>query len=275
MARTVTKISKGSGRGLLMLALLFAAVAAILAFVALSRGGNKEAASAADMTKVVVAAQDIQARTTLKSDMVKTIDVPIDSALSGGYSDTTAVVGQTTRYPLVENEQVTGLKIGITDNIKDQGLSSVLPAGMRAFSVKVSEETGVGGMILPGDLVDVIAILKANTVGVDKAVTIVQGVEVLAVAQNAQEPIPPAQTDGTATPEASGTLGERPEDAKPNPEARTVTLAVTPEQAQLLALVYTLGEMTISLRSFGDRVPVLPPETNLIPYGAVQTIPYP
>jgi len=273
MARTVTKISKGSGRGLLLLALLFAVVAGVLAFVALSRtSGNKNEAAAADTKTVVVAARDIAARTELKSDMLKTANVPVDSVLSSTYSDPSALVGQTTRYPLVENEQVTSLKIGITDNIKDQGLSSVLPAGMRAFSVKVSEETGVGGMILPGDLVDVIAILKANTVGVDKAVTIVQGVEVLAVAQNAQEPIPPS-ADLTATPAPSGTLGERPSDVKPNPGARTVTLAVTPEQAQLLALVYTDGEMALSLRSFGDREPVSPPESNLMPYGAVLQVP--
>jgi pilus assembly protein CpaB len=143
---------------------------------------------------------------------------------------------------------------------------------MRAFSVKVSEETGVGGMILPGDLVDVIAILKADTVGVDKAVTIVQGIEVLAVAQEAQEPIPP-QADTTATPAASGTLGERPSNVSPNPSARTVTLAVTPEQAQLLALVYTDGEVVLSLRSFGDREPVSPPESNLMPYGALPQAP--
>ena len=107
-------------------------------------------------------------------------------------------------------------------------------------------------MILPGDLVDVIGILKADLVGVDKAVTIFQNIEVLAVAQKAQEPIPPA-ADTTATPVPSGTLGERPSDVKANPSAKTVTLAVTEEQAQLLALVQSKGDLALSLRSFGDR----------------------
>jgi pilus assembly protein CpaB len=248
-------------------------VAAVLAFLALSRSGNdNDNASAADVKAVVVATRNIDPRTKLDDDMLKVIDVPVDSALSGGYSDPASVIGQTTRYPLVENEQVTALKVGITSDIKDQGLSSVLPPGLRAFSVKVSEETGVGGMILPGDLVDVIAILKADSVGVDKAVTIVQGVEVLAVAQEAQEPIPPG-ADQTATPVPSGQLGERPKDAEPNPDARTVTLAVTPEQAQLLALVYTEGELALSLRSYGDQEQVQPPETNLMPYGAAPVVP--
>ena len=60
-----------------------------------------------------------------------------------------------------------------------------------------------------------------------------------------------------------------------NPKARTVTLAVTQEQAQLLALVQAKGELALSLRSFGDREPASPPETNLIPWGAVPQTPSP
>jgi len=275
MANRVSNIPKGSGRGLLLLALVFAAVAAILAFVALSRGSdNKDEAAAADTKTVVVAARDIAARTELESEMLKTIDVPVDSALSNTYSDPSALVGQTTRYPLVENEQVTSLKIGVTDDVKDQGLSFVLPAGTRAFAIRVSEESGAGGLILPGDLVDVIAIFDEGLVGVDKAVTLIQNIEVLAVAQEAQEPVPPA-AETTATPVPSGTLGERPEDVEPNPKARTVTLAVTQEQAQLLALVQAKGDLALSLRSYGDRAVGEPPETDLIPYGAVRKTPSP
>jgi pilus assembly protein CpaB len=269
-------MSKGSGRGLLLLALLFAAVAAILAIVALTRSNSNQtvSGSSGDTTRVVVAAQDVPARTTLESGMLKLADVPKDTALSNGYSSTDAIVGQITRYPLAANEQVTALKIGVTSDVSNEGLSSVLPAGTRAFSITVSEESGVGGLILPGDLVDVIAILKKDLVGVDKAVTLMQGIEVLAVAQNAQEAIPP-QTSATATPDTSGTLGERPSDAKPNPDARTVTLAVTEEQAQLLALAQSSGTLALSLRSFGDRATVTPPETNLVPYGAIAKTPSP
>ena len=276
MASSMSKISKGSGRGLLLLALLFAGVAAVLAFVALSRtsGSNKNEAAASDTAKVVVASRDISARTDLKSEMLKTIDVPVDSVLADSYSSTSAIVGKTTRYPLAENEQVTALKIGVSGSVESQGLSSVLPAGTRAFSITVSEESGVGGLILPGDLVDVIAILQADLVGVDKAVTLLQNIEVLAVAQKAQEPIPPA-AETTATPVPSGTLGERPSDVKPNPSARTVTLAVTQDQAQLLALVQAQGNLALSLRSFGDRATGTPAETDLTQYGAVRKTPSP
>ena len=84
MARTIQNISKGSGRGLLLLALLFAAVAAVLAIVALTRSNSNESVSGSsgDTTRVVVAAQDIPARTTLDSGMLKLADVPKDTALS-------------------------------------------------------------------------------------------------------------------------------------------------------------------------------------------------
>jgi len=269
MARRISTLTERPGRALLLLALLFALIAAVLVFVALNQSsGNGDETSASATTKVVVAAHNIAARTALKSNMLEVADIPTDSVLDGTFSNTDDLEGQVTRYPLVSGQQVVASQIGI-QNKDDTGLSFVVPQGMRAFSVSVSEETGVGGMILPGDLVDVIAILDEGTVGVDKAVTIVQNVEVLAVAQKAQEPIPPAQAQGEATPEASGTLGERPKDASANPSARTVTLAVTPEQAQILALVHTQGEVALSLRSFGDRSPVVTAETNLIPYGAV------
>ena len=135
---------------------------------------------------------------------------------------------------------------------------------------------------MPGDLVDVIGLLKESEVGVNKAVTLLQSVEVLAVAQAAQEPIPAASTTGTTgttgtpTPSAvTGTLGERPEDVMPNPSARTVTLVVTPEQAQLLALVQAQGDLALSLRSFGDRGTSVLPESDLVPYGAVPKTPSP
>jgi pilus assembly protein CpaB len=277
MARTVSSLTERPGRSLLLLALLFAVVAAVLVFLALNQNndGDKEAVAAGDMTKVVAAAQDISPRTTLDSSMLKLAEVPKDSALKGAFDNVDDLDGQVTRYPLVSGEQVTASKIGVQKD-DEEGLSFVVPQGMRAFSIQVSEESSAGGLILPGDLVDVIGILEEGTVGIDKAVTLVQNVEVLAVAQTAQEPIPAARPTGTPTPSAvTGTLGERPADVQANPKARTVTLAVTPEQAQLLALVQAKGELALSLRSFGDKAPVAPPETDLIPYGAVRKTPSP
>ena len=272
MSRTISTLTERPGRSLLLLALLFAIVAAVLVFLALNKNDEKgdEKTAASATTKVVVAAQDMAARTTLDADMLKVADVPTDSVLKGTFSDIDDLDGQVTRYPLISGEQVTATKIGVQKD-DETGLSFVFPQGMRAFSIQVSEESSVGGLILPGDLVDVIAIFDEGLVGIDKAVTLLQVVEVLAIAQTAQEPIPAARPTATATPSAvTGTLGERPEDVEANPGARTVTLAVTQGQAQTLALVQARGDLALTLRNFGDKAQVSPPETDLVPYGAVR-----
>jgi len=272
MSRTISTLTERPGRSLLLLALLFAIVAAVLVFLALNKNDEKgdEKTAASATTKVVVAAQDMAARTTLDADMLKVADVPTDSVLEGAFSDVDDLDGEVTRYSILKGEQVVASKVGVQKD-DETGLSFVFPQGMRAFSIQVSEESSVGGLILPGDLVDIIGILDEGTVGIDKAVTLVQGVEVLAVAQEAQEAIPAARPTGTPTPSAvSGTLGERPEDVEANPKARTVTLAVTQGQAQLLALVQAKGDLALTLRNFGDKAQVSPPETDLIPYGAVR-----
>jgi len=225
---------------------------------------------------VVVANKDIPARTELTADMLEVADLPPEQVLRSTFSEEELVVGQVTRYPLAESEQVTLTKVGPQTAEEEPGLSFVIPQGMRAFSIRVSEVSSVGGLVLPGDLVDIIAIFDEGVVGFDKAVTLLQNIEVLAVAQAAQEAIPPAATDeaeeeaeadGTEEVAATRSLGLRPEDVEANPSARTVTLAVTPEQAQLLALTQARGELALSLRSYGDEAEVQLGESTLAPWG--------
>ena len=101
-----------------------------------------------------------------------------------------------------------------------------------------------------------------------KAVTLLQNVEILGVAQEAQEPVPAALSaeDGEGAEVGQGIRGERPEDVERQPSARSVTLAVTQVDAQLLALVQeTNGIIWLSLRPVGEAGDPLPGETNLLP----------
>ena len=286
MATNKTKVERlRSTRVLFYLALVFAVVAGVFVFVALNQSGDdeKEAVTPGVTTssrQVVVAGEDIDIRTEVTEGMLTMKTVPGDEALQGAYSDYEPVVGQVTRQDIFKGEQVTRSKVGPqTDTEIEQGLSFVISAGMRGFSIKVDETSAVGGLLLPGDLVDVIAVFQdEDDFDVDKAVTLLQNIEVLAVAQTAQESIPaPAseQADAEATPESDGeavanqgTLGTRPEDVETNPSARTVTLAVTPEQAQLLALSQAQGKLVLALRPYGDAAEVSLNETTLLPMGA-------
>jgi Flp pilus assembly protein CpaB len=93
--------------------------------------------------------------------------------------------------------------------------------------------------------------------------TVLQNIEVLAVGETAQEPLPASQggtaEDGTVTPNAPAvaTSGRIPDDVETNPDASTVTLAVDPAQAQLLVGVQqTSSSIWLSQRAASDQVPV-------------------
>lgn len=259
--------SQRTNWALLLLAVLLALVAAVLVFAALSKGGGEEETAAPVTTSVVVVSHDIPARTKLTEEMLEVQQVPPDAALRNGFTATTPLIGQVTRYPLVEGEQMTALKVGPQGQEEDDGLSFVIPAGRRALAVSVTEVTGVGGLLLPGDMVDVIVVLDEGDVGTDKAVTLLQNIEVLAVAQEAQEPLPPAQAaaDGETASQETRALGERPEDIEPQPNARTVTLAVTPEETQLLALAQEKGKLVLALRPFGEEDTLSLDDQTLLP----------
>lgn len=242
-------------------ALLFAAIAAVLVFVALQSSGGGDSSPAAGAT-VVVAARDLPANTTLSPDMLTVASISSDAVVQGAYTSVEALSGTALRFPVAQGEQITPLKVGLNAIDDEHDLALVVPAGHRAFAVDVSEVTGVGGLLLPGNTVDVIAVFDETATGEDKAVTLLQNVAVLAVAQEAQEPVAPS-----AEPASDGVdSGRRPEDVEAQPDARTVTLAVTPEQAQQLALAQENGRLWLSLRPAGEGESAPPAESNLLPF---------
>jgi len=115
----------------------------------------------------------------------------------------------------------------------------------------------VGGLLRPGDRVDVIAVFDSDQNGPVQtrpttAVTVLQNVEILAVAQEAQEPIPAleGETDAAAQGRTSGKV---PDNVDNNPRASTVTLALDPGQAAELAAVQEeAARIFLALRAVGD-----------------------
>jgi pilus assembly protein CpaB len=110
-------------------------------------------------------------------------------------------------------------------------LSGVLTPGMRAVSVRSDEVNGVGGFVLPGDRVD---ILLTRSVGSGAAATTVT--QVLA--------------------EDSLVLGiDQSSDQEANKPAvaKSVTVEVTPDQAQTISLAHSVGAISLSLRQVSDK----------------------
>ena len=119
-----------------------------------------------------------------------------------------------------------------------------VPVGMRAVSIDTTAEIAVAGLVRPGDRVDVQvvypgadAISGARGAGRSRAQTLLQMVQVLAVGESVV---------GTPTPGSAG------EASTPPPPARTVTLALTPDQVSILSLAKSTGSLTLSLRNPAD-----------------------
>ena len=284
MARPLAGTAAGStNRRLLLLALVAGIVAAILIYTALSRGSESTGgASAASTAPAVVAKQDIPARTKITSGMVEVRQVPSDNRSELAYTDLSQVVGRVTRYPITTNEELLSTKVVSLTSVAKTGdsLSYVIPEGSRAISIEVTQVISSGGLVLPGDYVDIIGVFDVTFGSGDQEITeeryfsriILQNIEVLAVAQTVVDTVPEAGTttgtDGeTTTTDASGQRVRNTE-ADPEPKASTATLSVTPQQAQLLFLAEENGVLRLAVRPYGDAtvqdIPFVA-ETDLIP----------
>jgi len=264
-------VARQGGRVYWFLAAGFAVLAALLTYATLQGSGATSGDGGGTIARVV-AAQQIPARTRIEASMLRVEQVPASSAVGSGFATSEPVVGLITRYPVAQREQLSAEKVGaaqVRSGGPDEALSFVVPRGQRAIAIEVTEQSAVGGLVVPGDRVDVIALFDDDLTRVESAVTVLQNVEVLAVAQEAQRPVPPSLTDAKDGTEAQSSLGVRPTETKAQPAARTVTLAVGPNDAQLVALAGEHGTLWLTLRGFEDLDTVELATSDLIPLGAL------
>lgn len=188
-----------------------------------------------NIAQVLVARQDIPLGNTITPDSFRWQDWPVN-ALGPAYIQRSArpnamkdLTGAVARAPMLAGEPVTPLKV-----IKsgDGGvLAAILPKGMRAVSVRIREETGVGRLILPNDRVDVLYSTKVRNNATTE--TLFENVRVLAIGQLIEA-----------------------RDGKKLAEGNTATLELTPDQTEQLAhAVQRGGEISFALRSIADIEP--------------------
>ncbi len=264
-------LGRGGQRLALPLAALLGLLSALLIFVVLSNasGGEGEGgATAVPTVPAVIAAVDIPARTRITADMVEVRAVPRDLVSARAFANVQDVVGKVARFPIAAKEQVTADSLVETslsaETTRNPPLAVQVPPGKRALAIKASEDTAAGGLVLPGDFVDVIGVFELDEGGSRRAVSVVvaQNVQVLAIGQRITD-LPPGSAD--LPPNERVNL----RNASPDPGARTMTLAVSPEEALALSLASEKGSLRVALRSFSDtnrtNARVLPPGTVLPP----------
>lgn len=260
MARIQGLTLARGNRALLLLALAAGLVAAAVVFVVLNQSNDDGTSSlSGGASAVLVAAQNIPVGTQITSDMLKIEQVPENLVISGVFTDTQPVVGEASRVAIAKGEQITAAKIGVP--VPDKGLSGVVPAGKRAVSLDVSEVTAVGGLLLPGDHVDIVAAYTidnapnlASNESLLRTETVLQNVEVLSVAQEAQKASAQANPQQGQDSGSTYTSGQVPDNVQEQPHASTLTLALDPQQAQILISYQQRAEKVWAvLRPYGDQ----------------------
>lgn len=177
----------------------------------------------------VVAKRELPLGTLISKEDVKLVPWPSSDPLPGGFQTVDQVVDRGLVVPVMENEPLSEGKLAPVE--AGAGLPPTIPAGMRAISVKVNEVIGVAGFTVPGTRVDVLAMVRNNNETMSRIV--VSNVLVL----------------------TSGTKYDQDEARKDGKPMRTtvVTLAVTPPDAERIALAATDGQIILALRNPLDQ----------------------
>ena len=207
-------------------AVLTAALASFGVYLTLKRMPVREVEVA--RTFVVVAARALPTGVRLAASDVKVVPWPSNTMVAGAFSKADDVVERGLLSSVVENEPLIEGKLAPRDG--GAGLSSTIPQGMRAMSVKVNDVIGVAGFLDPGTRVDLLVTIRRKDDSTSR--TVASNVQVL----------------------TSGTRGDqqRPKDAKPTASSSStavVTLLVTPEDAERIALAQAEGQIMLSLRN--------------------------
>ena len=183
-------------------------------------------------TKVVIAKVDIPLGTKIIPEQVGEVELQSNTIPDGSFESAEKLVGRVAIVNIAAREAITDTKLAPQGT--EGGLTALIPEGYRAMTVKVDDAAGVSGFIQPGTLVDVVVVIdpKENSTNQDPISKVVlQNIKVLANAQNI----------------------DRPKNEREATTVKAVTLQVTPEQAEKLALASNEGKLQLIMRNSTDQ----------------------
>jgi len=215
----------------LIFVLLGAVFFGLVAAVSVSRYLSS-AASNNELVSVVIAKVELPLGVKIIPEQLTTVQFPRNAMPDGTFDSLDKVVGRITVTRIAPREPVTNARLaplGATG-----GLSAIIPEGYRAMTVRVDDEVGIAGFVMPGSLVDVLVVIappdNSNQAQGPISKIVLQNMKVLASGQDLDQP-----------------KNER----EPN-AVRSVTLQVTPEQAEKLNLAASEGRLRLALRNSMD-----------------------
>jgi pilus assembly protein CpaB len=204
----------------------------LLAAVSVSRYLSSAQAYTKNLTRVAVAKVAIPVGTKIIPEQVMMVQFPKESTPDGTFESADKLVGRVAVMNIAPREPITETRLAPEGT--SAGLSAVIPEGYRAMTVKVDDVVGISGFIMPGTLVDVVVVIDPQEkAGMQDPISkiVLQNIKVLANGQNIDKP-----------------ESER----EPN-SVKAVTLLVTPEQAEKLALAASEGKLQLVMRNSIDQ----------------------
>jgi pilus assembly protein CpaB len=184
-------------------------------------------------TFVAVAAHNLPTGARITEKDVKLVAWPAKSPVSGSFSELKPILDRGLVAAVGENEPFTETKLAPIGS--GAGLPPSIPPGMRAMSVKVDEVIGVAGFVVPGTRVDLVVTLR-GTGQTEESMSRTVASNVLVL------------TAGTKFDQ------EQAKDGKAQPST-VVTLAVSPSDAERVALASSEGKISLALRNPLDVTP--------------------
>ena len=212
--------------------LVGALIFGVLAAVTVSKYLSRAQAYTNNLTKVAVAKVAIPLGSKIIPEQIMVVQFPKESTPDGAYDTPEKLAGRVAVVNIAAREPITESRLAPEGTAA--GLSAVIPEGYRAMTVKVDDAAGISGFITPGTLVDVVVVIDpregaGNQDPVSKIV--LQNIKVLANGQNI----------------------DKPKDEREAQSVKAVTLQVTPEQAEKLALAASEGRLQLVMRNQIDQ----------------------
>lgn len=204
-------------------AILVAAAATFGAYRLLAANSGAEVTT----RPVVVANRDIPEGSAIDRIALATANWPVQTVPVGAFSSIDSVAGRVARVAVYNGEPIVPGRLAPVGT--GPGLELKIPPGQRAMAVRINDVAGISGLLQPNSRVDVLVAIREE--GADKQVAklFMSNMLVLSV----------------------GTEVQRDTQGKPI-NATTVTLAVTPEEAERLLIAMNAGSIQLVLRGYGD-----------------------
>lgn len=191
--------------------------------------------------KAVQAITDLVPGRPITQDMVMlaTLD---ERPPVGSLNMLSQAIGKIARAPIMKGETLESSKL------LDLGGYVNVQEGMRAMTIHVDSVAGLNGSLIPGAHVDILTTIARNDSSITR--TILQNIPVAAVSGGAT-PLDNLQAGGLSA--AAGNLAQAAKPASGSDKGMSITVIVTPRQAEVLTLASTLGSFHLTLRNFNDR----------------------